>query len=113
MSAAPLSSATSSGLSSPGSNQASRPTPNGRPPAAAIGGSVLLAVLCVIVWRPRAALFALVAAPAAAAVTELVLKPLVHREQHVDALLFPSGHTTGAFALALSVVVLLLPREGT
>jgi len=82
-------------------------------PAAVVGGSVLLALLCLLGRRPRAALFALLAAPAAGAVTEFVLKPAVHREQHVNALLFPSGHTTGAFALAMTVVVLLLPREDT
>jgi undecaprenyl-diphosphatase len=82
-------------------------------PKAVVGGSIVLALLCLVVRRRRAALFALVAAPAAGAVTEYVLKPLVHRQQHVDALLFPSGHTTGAFALAMAVVVLLLPHEGT
>jgi len=82
-------------------------------PAAVIVGSVVLSLLCLVARRPRAALFALVAAPAAGAVTELVLKPAVHRQQHVNALLFPSGHTTGAFALALTVFVLLLPHEQT
>ena len=82
-------------------------------PAAVIGGSILLAVLCLVGRRPKAALFALLAAPAAGVVTEFVLKPAVHRAQHASALLFPSGHTTGAFALAMTVVVLLLPREGT
>ena len=82
-------------------------------PTVVIAGSVVLALLCLVARRPKAALFALVAAPAAGAATEYVLKPLVHRQQHIDALLFPSGHTTGAFALAMVVVVLLLPREGT
>jgi undecaprenyl-diphosphatase len=82
-------------------------------PAAVIGGSVVLALLCLVVRRWRAAVFALAAAPLAGAVTELVLKPAVHRSQHSDSLMFPSGHTTGAFALALTVVVLLLPHEGT
>jgi len=82
-------------------------------PAFVVGGSIVLALLCLVARRPKAAVFALVAAPAAGFVTEYVLKPAVHREQHVDALLFPSGHTTGAFALAMTVVVLLLPHEGT
>lgn len=82
-------------------------------PAVVIVGSVMLSLLCLLVRRPRAAVFALVAAPAAGALAELVLKPLVHRAQHVNALLFPSGHATGAFALALTVVVLLLPHEHT
>ena len=84
----------------------------GSPPAVIVG-SVLLAVLWLVSGRGRAAVFALVAAPAAGALTELVLKPVVHRQLHPQALLFPSGHTTGAFALALTVVVLLLPREQT
>lgn len=82
-------------------------------PAFVIGGAVVLALLCLLARRPRAALFALVAAPAAGAVTELVLKPAVGRQRVADALMFPSGHTTGAFALALTVVVLVLPRENT
>lgn len=82
-------------------------------PAVVVGGAVVLALLCLLARRRKAAVFALVAAPAAGFVTEYVLKPAVHREQHVNALLFPSGHTTGAFALALTVVVVLLPHEGT
>jgi undecaprenyl-diphosphatase len=82
-------------------------------PAVVVGASLALAVLWFLGGRRRAALFALLAAPAAGAVTELVLKPAVHRQVHPEALMFPSGHTTGAFALALTVVVLLLPREQT
>ena len=82
-------------------------------PTVVVVGSVLLALLCLVMRRVRAAAFALVAAPLAGAMTELVLKPAVHRAQHVDALMFPSGHTTGAFALALTVAVLVLPREDT
>ena len=82
-------------------------------PSVVIGGAVVLSLLCLLARRPKAAVFALLAAPAAGFVTEYVLKPAVHREQHVNALLFPSGHTTGAFALALTVVVVLLPHEGT
>ena len=82
-------------------------------PAVVIGGSVTLALLWLVGGRRRAALFALIAAPAAGAITELVLKPIVHRQLHPQALMFPSGHATGAFALALTVVILLLPREQT
>lgn len=82
-------------------------------PTVVVGGAVVLALLCLLVGRMRGALFALCAAPAAGAVTEYVLKPRVHRSVHADALLFPSGHTTGAFALALTVTVLLLPHRGT
>ena len=82
-------------------------------PAAVAAGSVFLGLSCLAVRRVRGAVFSFVAAPLAGATTELVLKPAVHRASHVDALMFPSGHTTGAFALALTVVVLVLPREDT
>jgi undecaprenyl-diphosphatase len=82
-------------------------------PAAVAGGAVFLALTCLAVRRVRGAVFALVAAPVAGLTTEAVLKPLVHRQTHLDALMFPSGHTTGAFALALTVVVLVLPRPDT
>jgi membrane-associated phospholipid phosphatase len=45
--------------------------------------------------------------PAAAGVTEFVIKPLVDRTVY-DNLSFPSGHTTGVAAVASVVVVLLL-----
>jgi undecaprenyl-diphosphatase len=84
----------------------------GSPPVV-VGGSVVLSLLCALARRWRAAAFALVAAPAAGGLTEYVLKPLIHRHLIDNTLLFPSGHTTGAFALALAVTVVLLPHEGT
>lgn len=81
-------------------------------PAVVIGGSVLLALACLAVRRWRASVFALCAAPIAGVLSDIVLKPLVHRT-HYSSLMFPSGHTTGAFALALTVVVLLLPGADT
>src|SRR5262249_46311921 len=43
---------------------------------------------------------------------ELVLKPLVHRTI-TGWLAYPSGHTTGLFALAAAIaVVMLAPRSG-
>jgi membrane-associated phospholipid phosphatase len=78
-------------------------------PEAVIAGTLMMAVAGGLVRRPRGALFALIAAPAAGAMADIVLKPLVHRESPANVLLFPSGHTTGAFALALTAVVLLLP----
>jgi len=80
-------------------------------PAAVVAGTLMMAVAGGLVRRPRGTVFALIAAPAAGATTELVLKPLVHRESPANVLLFPSGHTTGAFALALTAVVLLLPGQ--
>jgi membrane-associated phospholipid phosphatase len=82
-------------------------------PAVVVGGSMALGVLCLAARWGRGALFALVAAPAAGAIAEIVLKPAVDRTHNFDSLLFPSGHTTGAFALALTVVILLLPTQST
>jgi len=80
----------------------------GSPRAVALG-ALVLALLSLLGHRPRAAFFALVAAPAAGGLTELVLKPLVGRTSaQSSSLAFPSGHTTGASAVALTVVVLLL-----
>ena len=69
-----------------------------------------LAVLCLLARRPRAALFAAIAPIGASALCEQVLKPLVDRHKSTG-LAFPSGHTTGAFSLALTVAVLLLPHS--
>lgn len=82
-------------------------------PAVVLGGSAVIAAVCLAGRWLRGVAFALLAAPAAGALAELVLKPAVNRTQNLDALTFPSGHTTGAFALALTVVVLLLPTEST
>ena len=58
----------------------------------------------------HAAAFAIVAPIGASALTELVLKPLIDRHKQTG-LAFPSGHTTGAFSLALTAAVLLLPHR--
>jgi undecaprenyl-diphosphatase len=81
-------------------------------PAVVVGGSLVLALGCLALRRWRAAVFASTAAPLAGVLSDIVLKPLVHRV-HYSSLLFPSGHTTGAFALALTVAVLVLPRADT
>lgn len=83
-------------------------------PAFVAAGSALLALACVARRWWRGAVFAAAAAPLAAVTTELGLKPFV--AAHVPAAYqyaFPSGHTTGAFALALTTAVLLLPDVGT
>lgn len=82
-------------------------------PAVVVGGSALLAVLCALARWGRGAVFALAAAPLAGGITDLVLKPAIDRTHNYAGLQFPSGHTTGAFALALTVVVLLLPTAQT
>jgi membrane-associated phospholipid phosphatase len=78
-------------------------------PGSAIPVTVMttaLVVACLVTHRWRGALLAAIAVPAAEAVTELVLKPLVGRTFRGQ-LSFPSGHTTGVFVLAAVVTVLL------
>ncbi len=69
--------------------------------------TVALALACLVTRRWRGALLVAVAIPAAGAVTEYLLKPLFDRTArgHLE---FPSGHATGAFAMAAVCVVLLL-----
>lgn len=66
-----------------------------------------LALACLLARRVSGAVLAVVSVPIAAALTELVLKPLVHRTIAGD-LSYPSGHTTGLFALATVIAVVLL-----
>lgn len=77
----------------------------GDPPAGIVLTLVLVAG-CLAARRWRGALLAGIAVPAASALTELVLKPLVGRTLH-GALSFPSGHATSMFALAAACAVLL------
>ena len=65
-----------------------------------------LLVACLIRRRWSACVLLAVAVPGAIALTELVLKHVVGRTYH-DTLTFPSGHTTGAFAVAAAITVLL------
>jgi membrane-associated phospholipid phosphatase len=69
--------------------------------------TVALILACLATRRWRGAALAAVAVPAAGAVTEYLLKPLFDRtaQGHLE---FPSGHTTGAFAIAAVCAVLLL-----
>jgi membrane-associated phospholipid phosphatase len=67
---------------------------------------VALVLACLATRRPRGAALAAVAVPAAAALTEFLLKPLVGRTLQ-GAFSFPSGHSTGVFALAGTCAVLL------
>src|SRR5215831_4585773 len=80
---------------------------------AGLGGLVPVAVLtaalvlaCLGARRWRGAALAGVAVPAAVALTEFVLKPLVGRTLR-GYLCFPSGHTTALVALAATCAVLL------
>lgn len=61
---------------------------------------------CLATRRWRGALLVAVAVPAAGALSELALKPLIGRRL-LGELSFPSGHATGVFALAVAVAVLL------
>src|SRR5215472_4700957 len=65
-----------------------------------------LALACLAARRWRGAVLVAVAVPAAAVLTELVLKPVIGRTLE-GAPSFPSGHATGMFALAASLAVLL------
>lgn len=65
--------------------------------------TLVLVVACVAVRSVNGALLALVSIPAAAALTEVVLKPLVN--QHFSS--FPSGRSTGFFAVITVITVLL------
>jgi undecaprenyl-diphosphatase len=72
--------------------------------------TALLVAVLVILRRKRVAVLAAIAAPVASALTEWVLKPLVERTRG-GSLSYPSGHTTGIFALAMVMVVLMLQPD--
>ena len=70
-------------------------------------------VLACIVWRRyRKAALVAISVPAAAAITERLLKPLIGRTP-AGSLSFPSGHATGVFALAAAAALLLSAPLGT
>ena len=76
----------------------------GKPvPATAIAAALALA--CILRRRYGEAAFVAISVPAAAALTELVLKPLIGRTSWGDP--FPSGHVTSVVALATALTVLL------
>jgi undecaprenyl-diphosphatase len=65
-----------------------------------------LVLACLVTRRWRGAVLAGLAVPAAVALTEFALKPLVGRSIH-GYTVFPSGHATAMFALAATCAVLL------
>lgn len=74
--------------------------------------TTLILVLAMGLLRPgRAVVFAASAPGLASGVTELILKPLIGRTKGAG-LAFPSGHTTGAFSLALVIAVVVI-QPGT
>src|SRR5262249_28491969 len=78
-------------------------------PVTAMTAALVLA--CVAQRWYRGATLVALSVPAAAAITEFLLKPLIGRLSY-GSLSFPSGHTTGVFAVAAAVTVLLLARRG-
>jgi undecaprenyl-diphosphatase len=77
----------------------------GNQPAIA-GITAVLILVCLLGRQYRGAALLAISIPAAAVITELILKPLVGRTL-LGFLSFPSGHATGTFALATAVTVLL------
>jgi len=73
--------------------------------------TLALVLACVTTRRWTGAILAAVATPAASALTEFVLKPLVGRTIG-GTLSLPSGHATSSFALAGTCAVLLLDPSG-
>jgi len=73
--------------------------------------AVTLALVCALRRRYRAAAFVVVSVALAAVITEHLLKPLIGRT-FWSTLAFPSGHVTGAFAVATVVTVLLAAAPG-
>ena len=81
---------------------------------AIIGMTAVLVLVCLLRRRYRGAALLALSVPAAAVITERLLKPLVGRTL-LGFLSFPSGHATVTFALATAITVLLagapaLPR---
>jgi membrane-associated phospholipid phosphatase len=73
--------------------------------------AVALALVCILRRRYKEAALLAISMPLAAAVTELVLKPIVGGTSWGNP--FPSGHVTSAAALATALAVLLarVPRR--
>lgn len=69
----------------------------------------LIAVVCFLVHRVRAAVLTVLGVVATVAVTT-VLKPIVGRTIHGEFLSYPSGHTAMATALALVIALVLADR---
>jgi membrane-associated phospholipid phosphatase len=68
----------------------------------------LLALGCLARRRVRAAILAAAGPPLAGVLTEYALKPLIGRRSG-NLFAFPSGHTTGAVAVAVTITLFLLP----
>jgi len=75
------------------------------------GITAILVLVCLLRRRYREAALLALSVPAAAVITERLLKPLVGRTLH-GFLSFPSGHATATFALATAITVLLAGAPG-
>jgi membrane-associated phospholipid phosphatase len=75
------------------------------------GITAILVLACLLRRRYRGAALLALSGPAAAVITERLLKPLVGRTA-LGFLSFPSGHATGTFALATAITVLLAGAPG-
>jgi len=62
---------------------------------------------CVLAGRLNGAFLALAAVPVSEVISEGLLKPLIHRT-YLGGVVYPSGHATAIFALAATLIVLLL-----
>ncbi|HEY7324844.1 MAG TPA: phosphatase PAP2 family protein [Streptosporangiaceae bacterium] len=73
--------------------------------------TAVLAVACLAARRVSGAVLAVAGVALASAMTEFVLKPLVHRTI-TGFLSYPSGHTTGLFALTTAIAMVLIAPRG-
>lgn len=74
----------------------------------AVALSAMIVAACLLTGRLNGAVLGAAAVPAAVGLNDHLLKPLVHRT-YLGVLSYPSGHTATTFALAATVVVLLIP----
>lgn len=73
--------------------------------------TIAVAMACAARRRYRGLALVVISVPGATMITELVLKPLIGRTMWGTAS-FPSGHSTGVFALAAVITVLFITRPG-
>ena len=79
-------------------------------PGSLIPAGVVTAVIvigCVLGGRLNGAFLALAAVPVSEAISEGLLKPLIHRT-YLGGVAYPSGHTTAISAVTATLIVLLL-----
>jgi membrane-associated phospholipid phosphatase len=83
----------------------------GTPPLLALV-TVFLVYCCLALRRYRGAVMMTTGVILGSALSELVLKPIVHRTRY-GSLSYPSGHATAAFAVATAIIILLVRPPGT